>query len=218
MKNFVLIFSVLFSGVAYGHLITDRSNSENPHDLDHQETSCQFRSINKVFFNIFKADLDNKLASLSESGNLTFESVEPRESFTKPHRVKLMSRFTQGYFGNCPAKRGDELYNLCVNILGEGYRPGGKESKHVYHLLISLADEYVRLTSERFGFQYDEWFSRSTSNCDPRVDSQNNIDLYLSPETWSQPADRWWFNDNIKPILEKMITVYDLYYGEYEPY
>ena len=40
-------------------------------------------------------------------------------------------------------------------------------------------------------------------------------------KTWSETMRqdrRWWFNSNIKPLLEKMIMVWDLFHGEYEAY
>ena len=64
-------------------------------------------------------------------------------------------------------------------------------------LLYPLAEEYVRLSLE---------FEELNSNA------------LLSGTYELTRWDRYWFNRNIKPLLEKMIVVWDLYHGDYEPY
>ena len=68
-------------------------------------------------------------------------------------------------------------------------------------LLYPIASEYVLLTEQFL--------------------SENGIESLNTalPSDFVLTQDRrWWFNSNIKPLLEKMIMVWDLFHGEYEAY
>ena len=75
-------------------------------------------------------------------------------------------------------------------------------------LLYPLAEDYVKLTKS---FQ-----ERNRDILEGGVwDGEDflTLDNYVLTQ-----ADRWWFHANIKPILEEMIAVWDIFYRDYEPY
>ena len=258
MKYFLLFSLVFFAFNGF-------SNEEDEYGLISFENGVQykFEVANRFWLDIMGNDLNKRLKDeiISSNGgeNVDIENLRPQRSFTKPHRVQLMSRFVSGpviqrkmwalwddqgrsgrvkiwdfnsyrnkYVGVKPKVRfviGEvsslnesfflslELLNECVInggvefSLSNPFRENGRIIEHSLtseecvfdSLLYPIAEEYVRLT--------DEFRERNSSSLDPE-----NYTYVLTPE------DRWWWNENIKPLLEDMLMLWDLYHGDYESY
>ncbi len=201
-----------------------------------------FTDTNTFYFNVFEKDLNMRVVSTLEQAGLNLENIDheqlrPRDSFTKPHRLHLMRRFQTNI--NC-----HECFNKVHLSFPSYYRFINFESRWLYSsdghsyttgsddtffskesvkfrdiLLVPLALKYMRLTRERFNL-LETYTIQDYPNAlaEHRECARNNRPIVESAiENWSR-EDRWWFNDNIKPLLEQMIMVWDLWRGEYEPY
>lgn len=230
-----------------------------------------FLYANSFWYDIMREDLKRKVKSLAigEGGGhlIDIEDLQPRASFTKPHRFHLMKKFLNSNNSKCENTRpysmgmgyssyasSGEFHSLqkCIeernwdkvrfkiradsnSIEGYTFFPtitqlndvimnGGEGSVQIqerniyivyYHddhidfqvdaLLYPIAEEYVRLTKE---FQDRTWDDVSN---DAYTDINNGS--YVLTQ-----SDRWWWNENIKPLLEKMLEVWNIFHKDYEPY
>ena len=212
------------------------------HNTKDEDLKYAFVFWNIVYEKIFRHDLWRRVERLAEEAggreNINPEDLRPRPEFTRPHRLKLMNRFaggrehrdrdaelgyeydhgyarySYGYFGDyydrCEAfyQRRERCISLISRRLSE---TNGIEFRDP--LLASLVKQYVVLSEEHFSLSVN--LERYDDNIDyPEIKHQ----VKLVARSWTNPTDRWWFNENIKPLLENMIMIWDLDKGEYEPY
>ena len=195
--KYLLILGMLFTGwQAFGY------------HRDHGFTSylC-YNSIraSRVWYRSFKRDLSQKIDSLEEqAGGLNYVNVDdlrPRQSFTKPHRVKLLSRFAK------PVKNWDPEIRCYTG------RSNRRSPNDIETLIDIKLEEFAFKTFEYLGYPVYKFYDGSASS-DLHTQDFSQPDYYIE----ITQEVRWWFNDNIKPLLEDIIMLYDLEDGEYEPY
>ena len=194
----ILILGLVFSGwQAFGVIEFE----------DSQKEGCFYMGLAGVknfWHELFRADLRQRVESLAISAGgheyINLDDLTPRPSFTKPHRLQLLQAIKDGGF--------------------YGWRQ--YESNRSLDL---LRMEYL----EQFLFKTLEYFNKPTDFYDTLTPEMG--DYMFGGRSHCQPLTRrtaegkevtremrWWFNDNIKPLLEKVLFLESLEYGEYEPY
>lgn len=157
-----------------------------------EDTQIRVETL-QLYSHIFEEDLDNKIRELSSQAGgpeyIDLTLLKPKASFTKPHRVQLMR----------------EVNESKENI----------EMPELLRVIESLEQKVVDRTLSYFAIDPTivDYFSYDECSNYLGVEAYERI-----KQEWRQPQDRWWFNREIKPLLEDMIMVGDLYHGDYVPY
>ena len=236
--KYILIIGMLFTGwQAFGSAL----------DLVHSDKIRCIRDyydkVNKIWYRSFGHDLYDRVDRLiEEAGGLNYVNVDdlrPRQSFTKPHRYILMRKFFkhngiyEHYRGEVDPHAGDIKYNVVHKYIRDSgkSRYYDENPSNIQELKERKLDEYVLKSLEYFGYDISPFYEAmrpSWGRCAPEIrllgdyriiflpgfyrgDNRNNV-IEITQEV------RWWFNDNIKPLLEDIIMLHNLEYGDYEPY
>ena len=167
------------------------------HEHDYTQKIPEDAQIRKdtlqLYSHIFEEDLDNKIRELSAQAGgpeyIDLTLLKPRKTFTKPHRVQLMR----------------EVNESKENI----------EMPELLKVIESLEQKVVDRTLSYFAIDPTivDYFSYDECSNYLGVEAYERI-----KQEWRQPQDRWWWNKNIKPLLEDMVMIGDLYHGDYVPY
>ena len=206
---------------------------------------CKYDLLTDTYYEFFKSDLLNRINSLPdlnvedrniEDVRADVASLKPRPSFTKPHRY-LLTRKLAPYSGskNTITMCGQHDHPYC--LLNDPFSDLGDLDP----LKVSLIKEYIKRSEEHFNIDFSNYYhvidldltgasNWNKGNKEIRCGKDSTKSPWeeglvsrlhlrdLLTRNWTNPTDRWWWNENIKPLLEELLMLYNLEHGEYEPY
>lgn len=156
-------------------------------DFTEEQRICHWYLVVPSYIKLFQNQYNND-PRVQEVNRLLQNNASSEDIVRAIKEIKPQEDFTK------PHRMQIMVSVSLINIINKNNRAYYKP------YTIHIANEVVRLTSEKFNLILNS--NTNYRGEEPCVSNLENI-----ANLWTEPHDRWWWNENIKPLLYLMFEV-----------